>query len=115
MLFNLLTWQHFLLRNRKDHLRCAFKSLTLRETVLGKALGYPEVTPIWNKNTRFADARGLPNYILTSPRKPFGASVAPRVQPNELSEVCYEIVTHYLSGSSCLMTTADLKFGVPAF
>lgn len=69
-LFNLLTWQHLLWQNQNGHLRCVFKSLTLRETVLGKALGYPEVTPIWNKNTIFTDACGLPNYILESPRKP---------------------------------------------
>lgn len=83
---NLLIWQHFLLQKWKDHLRCVFKSLTLRETVLGKALGYPEVTPIWSKKAIFTDACGLPNYIFTNPGKPFGASVAPCVRPNELSE-----------------------------
>lgn len=106
--FNLLIWHCFLPQKHKDHPRCVFKSLTPRETVLGRALGYPEVTPIWSKGTIFTDACGLPNYIFTNRGKPFRASVAPCVWPNELSEPCIMKLSHIIcqrAAALCLSLT----------
>lgn len=112
-LFSLPIWQHFLLQEQKDHLRCVFESLTLRKIVPVKALGRPEIPPIWSKSTTFADACGLPNYIFTNPWKPLSASAAPRVWLNEVSEPYIMKLSQVICQKAAALEYSRLKIWGP--